>query len=144
MLMVMICRLLLVKSEQAVKPTNPRKKKTSMKAARKADFLLEQRGSRLSWEPEYALVHNDLRYKLRMVANDSTIKMSWPRLMDIRNSSSMLMETWLLSLRAAWSHYLALNKVHVTDVLQRNEELYADQLSCMLMYCREMKSKDEA
>ncbi|GKA83462.1 hypothetical protein Tco_0805057, partial [Tanacetum coccineum] len=41
-------------------------------------------------------VHNDLQYKFRMVANDSTIKTSWPSLMDILNSSSMSMETWSL------------------------------------------------
>ncbi|GKC87522.1 hypothetical protein Tco_1148171 [Tanacetum coccineum] len=41
-------------------------------------------------------VHNDPQYKLRMVADDSTIKTSRPSLIDTRNSSSMSMETWLL------------------------------------------------
>ncbi|GJW84912.1 hypothetical protein Tco_0158057 [Tanacetum coccineum] len=57
-------------------------------------------------------VHNDPQYKLRMVADDSTIKTSWPSLIDTRNSSSMSMETWLLKFvrKFVWLRLLCYKK----------------------------------
>ncbi|GJS87870.1 probable manganese-transporting ATPase PDR2 [Tanacetum coccineum] len=64
------------------KPTKPKKPKSAAEPS--SGSVTPAANNRHLTPPE---VHNDLQYKLRMVANDSTIKTLLPSLMDIRNSS---------------------------------------------------------